>query len=378
VFVLPYQRWATSLPLVVYAIFWLFSLKLDHIKWQTIPLHTVLIPGVLFIFPLVYYTLFEFNISYGLKTAIRMSPFILFPIFLFLKKEFFSLKKWYSILAFYLLGVLSFSSILFVIQFIKYFAGLQDYFNIRTETTISNIPTIYFSLLICFALMTVMYLVKSEIKLLQNRLIQVLLLSFLSCIMLAIHSKVGFVAMILILSIGGAIQFKQYRKISAGLIVAATLTLYSVLFIFQSDKMNLSHLTNSSIEVTKRIHQWKSGIYLFQNNPMMGYGSDYRADLSNISSNNLNAHNQFLELAIEYGLFGILALLLLLIYGISQAIKSRDYFFLGFIVLVAYYACFESIFTSQTGIIFVSIFLTLFLLKTRLRIKTIDENSLSS
>ena len=370
VFVMPFQRWATSIPILMYAAFWVFSFDVKKVDLKDMSKYYILVPSALFFISIFYYLTVEFNIQNALNSAMRYLPFLLFPLFLFLKKEYFSLKKWYSILAFFLIGVLTFSMILFGIVLIKYFSGFKSDIFIQNEFIISNIPTIYYSLLICFAAMVTMYLRKSSIKILQVPFISFVILTFLMAIMLLIHSKVGFIALILILSVGGLIQWFQYKRAQPAFVVLFIAVTYTILFIYKSEKVNISYLQSSSVEVTKRITQWKHASALISQQPLLGFSSQYLEQLNATTSATLNCHNQFLESWLELGLVGILGLSMTFMFALYQAYKAKDYFFMGFVFLLAYYSLFESLFTNQTGIVFFSLFNALFLLKSRLRIKT--------
>jgi UDP-GlcNAc:undecaprenyl-phosphate/decaprenyl-phosphate GlcNAc-1-phosphate transferase len=373
VFVLPFQRWATSIPILVYTFFWLFSFDNRKVNLRDMSKFYILVPSSLFFVSIFYYFIVEFNIHKALDNVLRYLPFLLFPLFLFLKKEYFSLKKWHSILAFFLIGILTFSFILFGIVLIKYVSGFRSDIFIQNESIISNIPTIYYSLLLCFAAMVTMYLRKSSIKILQVPTISFLILTFLTAIMILIHSKVGFIALVLILSFGGLIQWIQNKRIQPSLIVLFFALSYTFIFIYKSEKIDFGYLQSSSIEVTKRITQWQHALTMIEQNPVLGYGSQYLRLLNLTASDLLNCHNQYLESWIEFGFVGLLGLIMSFSLSLYQAFRSQDYFYMGYIFLIAYYSLFESLFTNQTGIIFFSVFNSLFLLKTRLRIKTIDK-----
>ena len=255
----------------------------------------------------------------------------------------------------------------------KYLSGFKSDIFIQNESIISNIPTIYYSLLLCFSAMVTMYLRKSNIKILQIPSITFLILAFLTAIMLLIHSKVGFVALMLILSFGGLIQWIQNKRVQPSFIVLFLALSYAFIFVYNPDKVDFDYLQSSSVEVTKRITQWKLAAAMITENPILGFGSSYLRLLNTSASDLLNCHNQFFESWIEFGIIGLIGLVLTLAFSIYQAFKSHDYFYMGYIFLISYYSLFESLFTNQTGIIFFSVFNALFLLKTRLRIKTINN-----
>ena len=74
----------------------------------------------------------------------------------------------------------------------------------------------------------------------------------------------------------------------------------------------------------------------------------------------LNAHNQFLEVGVIVGWFGMLLLFAILFCGLIVALKKRDSMFLGFIFVVGINLLFESYLEVQSGITFVAFFFALF------------------
>lgn len=373
VFALPFQRWATSIPILVYTLIWILSIDFNDLKSSISQNYKRFFPAFIYLLPFLYFILLEQNFSF-LNTKLGLYlPFLVFPILLFLRNEYFDLKKWYAILAFYLLGVLTFSGAFTSIVFIKFLSG--NYTNLFEENRLilSNIPIIYYSLFLNFAIMTAIYLRKSNIKILQSDVITVGIISFLAVNMLIIHSKIGFCVMLLILFVSSIITYFQFRKFPVIAYVLIVFIIISGLLFYSPAKLDLNHLTSSSFEVTKRIHIWESSIDLIQEKFIIGYGSKASPILAARTQLNLNAHNLFLQFYLEYGLIGFVSICVLMFHSFINAIKSRDYFYKGFLFLILIYGLFESLFSNQSGIVFFTIFNSLLLLKSRLRIKMEDK-----
>lgn len=371
VFSLPFYRWATSIPIFIFLFFWIISFSFKKIALRDYSKYYILFPSLLFLLPIIYYFLVEPNFLVLSKKTSLSIIFLLFPIALFLKKELFDLKKWYFILAFYLLGILSFFGISFLIFILKIISTKTSLTELLSQyVQISNIPNIYYALILNFGLMTSIYLRKSNILLLKNQKIQFLISLFIGMNILLIQSKVGFIAMMLVLLISSIIQKKQYKNTPYIFYTFLILSLIFVLKFYQPNKLSIQYLTQSSFEVSKRIEIWGKSIAMIKQNRLLGYGSSYLENLNTLSKLNLNAHNQFLEYLLEYGILGLLMILVTLSFSIYMAIRSKDYFYVGFIALIIYFGMVESIFSNQTGVVFFSIFNSLFLLKSRLRIKT--------
>lgn len=371
VFSLPFYRWATSIPIFIFLFFWIISFSFKKIALRDYSKYYILFPSMLFFLPIFYYLFIEPNTLVLSKKASLSIIFLLFPLTLFLKKELFDLKKWYFVLAFYLLGLLTFFGISFAIFVLKWLSTNLTLNELQLNyVSLSNIPTIYYALILNFGLMASIYLRKSNIQILKNQKIQFLISAFIGINILIIQSKIGFVAFMLILFISSIIQKKQYRNIPY---ISFTFLLFVSIFIilfFNTSKLNIQYLTQSSFEVTKRIEIWHHALSIIKQKIFVGNGSNYLEILHLQSNLNLNAHNQFMEYMLEFGILGVIMLLTMLSFSIFMAIRSRDYFYLGFIALVIYFCLFESIFNNQTGVVFFSLFNALFLLKSRLRIKT--------
>jgi len=374
VFSLPFYRWATSIPIFIFLFFWIISFSYKKMTLRDYSKYYILFPSLLFLLPIFYYLLIEPN-SLILSKKVSLSIiFLVFPVTLFLKKELFDLKKWYFILAFYLLGILTFFGISIVIFTLKWISTSLSLYELQINyVSLSNIPKIYYALILNFGLMACIYLRKSNILILKNQKIQFIISIFIGINILIIQSKIGFVAFMLILFISSIIQKKQYRNIPY---ISFTFLLFICIFIilfFNTNKLNIHYLTQSSFEVTKRIEVWHHALSMIIQKPFIGYGSSY-LDFLHIQSNlYLNAHNQFLEFTLEYGVIGLIMMLITFAFSAFMAIRSLDYFYIGFIILSMYFCLFESVFNNQTGVVFFSLFNALFLLKSRLRIKTNKE-----
>jgi len=71
---------------------------------------------------------------------------------------------------------------------------------------------------------------------------------------------------------------------------------------------------------------------------------------------NYNVHNQYLETFFGQGIIGISLLLLLLFFGIQEALKKKELILSGFIILITLSMGPESMLNSQMGVVFISFF----------------------
>jgi len=120
--------------------------------------------------------------------------------------------------------------------------------------------------------------------------------------------------------------------------------------------------------------RWVLELQLIKQSPWIGYGSGsekqvlkdkyfdekfYRSYLVE-----LNAHNQYLSFLINSGIAGLLLYLYILFYGLSKAIKGREFLLMAFLILIAVVSVSENILDLNKGIFFYSFFFPLFLLSS--------------
>ena len=76
--------------------------------------------------------------------------------------------------------------------------------------------------------------------------------------------------------------------------------------------------------------------------------------LYDLASYKYNPHNQFLQTFLEVGIVGFLLLLLIILFGIRQALKNKSWLLLIIMVSLVFNCLFESMLQRQSGIVFYS------------------------
>tara|TARA_B100002051_G_C16500328_1_gene517519 strand:- start:281 stop:793 length:513 start_codon:yes stop_codon:yes gene_type:complete len=104
--------------------------------------------------------------------------------------------------------------------------------------------------------------------------------------------------------------------------------------------------------------------------PLLGYGTgneknilveEYKKrELKYLLEKELNAHNQFIQTTLALGLIGGLCLLLMIVVPIYYSIKTKHIFYLSFLLLITINFLTESMLERQVGIIFYTVFNSLF------------------
>lgn len=128
----------------------------------------------------------------------------------------------------------------------------------------------------------------------------------------------------------------------------------------------------------ERIMLWYISSEIISENPFgVGTGDiDYflqakceKYDLKLLKDQNLNPHNQYLQIGIDLGVAGMIYLLGILIWLFIQGIRSSNWMLSLTVLSLGFNALFESVLQRQSGIVFYTLILTLLLLVTNSKSK---------
>lgn len=315
--------------------------------------------------------LYTQDMGQGLKNIQKQLPFLFFPLFFStvpISKEIRDL-----FLKYFSFGVVL--SALFALIKAFYFKlnNLGDYFYYTEFSKLLDKHTTYFALFCVIAIFYFIKIIYSHSW--KKSLLEVMSLFFLLGMLYMLSSRISIVALLLggiILGLGWA----KNKKIK--FLIVTIVGLGAVIFFnspnFQK-RFNAKSPENQEISdyQTRKTH-WVSALQTIQQNGVLfGAGTgDGHLDLYDMYLNNgfktgykykYNAHNQFLETGLYYGLFGLSFLLIILFTVYSKTIKKKDYFTLAIIVSVTIFMCTESILERHSGIVILSFFTSLFLAK---------------
>ena len=79
-----------------------------------------------------------------------------------------------------------------------------------------------------------------------------------------------------------------------------------------------------------------------------------------LENKNLNSHNQFLQCFLDHGLIGGCTIIFFTIIMLSKSLKTKDYLYSLFLILITINFLTESILETQSGVVFFAVFNTLF------------------
>lgn len=361
-------------------------------------------------FKILYFTLlplfllYVFGLFYseppfiGTKVLGRTVAFLLCPILMLFhtKPTLIQLRK--HILNGIVVGSLISIIVLLIINFLNYFATRpfpkfdQEIFGFAYTYHNFTQPFVeyatYLGAYVVFSVAILLHRLVSEKK--QSKWPLVLGIGILSIGVLFINARIIFFLFFLALTstlIWSLIRFIRNRMFFAvaSLVVLATICIW-VLISALSNSFIVSRLTselewelsdqvntefNTKIKADSRIARWESAIEAVENKPVIGYGTYTEKDVLAhyyqkngliVSYNNrYDAHNLYFSFLIEYGIVGLLFLILFLITNLFIAIKYNDVEFLFLILMIIAISCFENYLQNNAAITFVALFSTVFL-----------------
>lgn len=127
----------------------------------------------------------------------------------------------------------------------------------------------------------------------------------------------------------------------------------------------------SSHSIAQRIEYLKAGFRIIAQNPLIGVGTgdaqlEFNKQYEQMQTKlepqyRHRAHNQFVTFAITFGILGLIIILFAMIAPMFYEKRSRDYFFLMFIIIAFVSMLNEDTLETQPGVSFFTVFYCLFL-----------------
>jgi O-antigen ligase len=187
-----------------------------------------------------------------------------------------------------------------------------------------------------------------------------------------LSSRTGIISALVLVPVYLIIKLKtmQRWRLSA-LIIILAVPLLIVLFLNNKRmKFYLPEKTRTSVVdkflLDNRVPIWKSAMIVIRHNPIIGVGAgdasleiqkEYiAAGYTEMYYNNLNAHNQYLEVLVASGLIGFVIFITLISYIVYQGLSRRNLLFGIFILIILIFFLFESILNRIAGVTFFSLF----------------------
>ena len=371
-------------------LFWLLSSILNFIidkienkskitfSKKHIPLFLIPLFYLIHIFGLIYTSNFEYGLfDLEVKLSMFLIPFILWLRFNVYK------EKQVILLQSLVFGSLSSFFINVTLAGIHYHSHPDvDFF---FYTFLSPIHPSYMALYVSLSLLSLLCIGSKPIFFNVNKSLLLGILSFtiLLIYLFLLSSKAGIIIFIITLIIYMAIQFSHKIKVKYIVLIASLIITFFGLIIhftpsiqnrFQPMMNALIHSNEANLDSKEssmeRIAIYVTSTKLAYHKLPWGVGTGDTKDeiienykklgSKTINERYLNAHNQYLQTTITLGILGLTSLLLILAGGFRYAIKKRNVLFFSFLILISLNMFFESMLEQQAGVIFITLFFTLF------------------
>lgn len=368
---LPLGIGINSVGIIIFAVSVLFRLGAVGIYNNMSKMHLLFIAFyLLHVVGLLYTT----NLAVGGFDLEKKLALIIFPIFLGAIKL--SRKRVNIILLSFVVSCFILINFMLLEAAIKYYLLETNvyFFSGRLSEPAGNIHRVYFAMYLLFGMVSCIYLIQSEWN--RYKYFFIIAILFFSLGVFLLSARMCFIIYVFLF-----IRYLYYFVFVKKILVLGILAICIALISFASiatNKQMIGKLTQTYTDLDKgnskrntssanlRVIKWKCALATFKDNFMIGTGTgDVNDELvkSYIKSNfywgmkeKFNAHNQYLETAIAFGILGLAIWLMGLIAPIVLAVKFKQYIIVEFIFIFAFCCLTESMLCAQKGVVFYAFF----------------------
>lgn len=183
-------------------------------------------------------------------------------------------------------------------------------------------------------------------------LVNVVLLFMLS-------SKGVIISLLTVFIISALIEFKNFKLAMAAIFILTCFFFFSRRA-KELYKVEVYNEINENYSTSMRLGIYKCAFKLIESNPIFGYGIGdaqrelnlcYACESNILLKNRFNSHNQYLDILIKTGFFGLSVFIYFIFFNVRKAIKSSN----GLILQILFFYCLiflsENILLRQSGVI---------------------------
>lgn len=364
--------------------------KKSYNSLSKVSYRNIAILSLYYIFLLVNYIFsgFDNNLIKFLETD---ALFLLFPLFIFINKDYIATKTLKNTLLVFFGSNLILAMICWFKIFQTGFFKLLEkdsYYHpvfrgLFAKTTGIHLP--YLGLFFVFSIfIAYFFIIKTNSKK------HVKILVFLSCIVL-LASIVTFSARMALGTFFVIIFYLTFKEIKGSLRKILTLFLFTsfaiILVINSPVKKRIAEIFNTKLELPSgklndksHLVNFRYGIYycsynIIKNDIFVGIGKNNVSEslqlcydnfsydnFDDFKKRNYNTHNQYIDLIISYGVFGFIILFSSIFYGWYH---SKSSLYKVFLITIFLALLTENLFARQLGVVFFTLFNTLFFIIDR-------------
>jgi len=340
---------------------------------------------VIYILVLVIGLAYSDDLALGFRIIETSFSFLALPIIVnkIQYLEEFSAEKSFRIFCYGLFVACVICLINATIQFMSN-GDLQSFFFYELTGIINFHPT-YLAYYIIFAITYYLYVVYYDSRKFE-RVSGILLASFLFLMLLLTGGKTTFVCLLLVFSFFILKFLVERRTSQMTYSILLILSMLSCLFIVNhlEGDFRYSALSDS----WERMILWESAFKAVPN-VLFGVGTgDYRAELNNyylthqltqFAIENLNSHNQIIQLLFSNGILGVLSFIFLLLRPLYLAVKSQNMLFVLVFFPFIIYGITEVFLGRYQGVVFFVWLHEIFVVSLRAeKLKIVEQISIST
>jgi O-antigen ligase len=247
---------------------------------------------------------------------------------------------------------------------------------------LAGMHAIYLAMFLCFSIVILLFFLHEKRNTLSVNQKVVLYLGISLCIVLIFLLSGRTHIILLVIGATGYFIYRFSRKYNAviGILAAVIISmlLVGLALLLPSNRERFKEAINYKDQYSlekkwgeqqMRPLMWACAWELIHKSPVTGVGTgDGQDDLEQCYINNeyvsltyfvgvrFNAHNQYLETAVELGLIGLLVFVSCLVYAVAYAINTKNTLYLIFIIIFSFSCATESLLERQSGVIFFAFF----------------------
>ncbi len=238
----------------------------------------------------------------------------------------------------------------------------------------------YFSMYISLSLAAFLYLLIFSKKR-NERIFYIIVCLILFSGLLQLASRSVFLATLLIFNLSIPFFLLKGKKRKKFIFFSACFSLIVIGLLTASGSLRTRYLTTLKQDLTiagvpqnlseSRMRRWHYMGELIRQRPVLGYGSGtevnllkdnyFEHGLYNSFLHELNADNEYISLLLKNGILGLFVYVMVLFLGFRYAIRSKDFFFFSFLLIIAVVSISENILDVNKGIFFFSFFFSFFM-----------------
>ena len=298
---------------------------------------------------------------------------ILFPLIFLFKNPFIIEKKKWVLISFTLGAIVS--SLIMLIFAYSRFDGQNIQVFYRMELSLFH-PS-YLAMYFIFAILIIIKIIEQDLNRLTHRIVAYFIILLLLLLISQLQSKTGILSIIFISFYYIVFAFIKSNALLLRISFFVLAVSLSLVFVQQNTRFSrFKEMTHSVKKISEgkppptttgiRYSMWKVATQEIKEHWLFGVGAgdikpvlfkEYEKDGLTIAiDHKLNVHNQYLETIIGQGVIGLSILLFMLFLGLQQAVKRKDLFLSGFILLIIISMGPESMLNTQMGVVFMTFF----------------------